>query len=335
MAEKIRVSNEGQVWGLLHQWVEDENMPEVEFDGWPVLSIVVEGTSYSSSLNSNQMAALVAFKMTLGRAYAMLAHGAYDMRRLHVAEEEQIDFNTEVKKGSSILETDLTPLIKALAAVATSYPGSTLVVGLLLGLAFVARPVILKHYEARAQQLEANERDKLLNLALSNNEQNQYLLYEKALEKAAKVHPQIRQALPDARHAFWKLATASANADRMNVSGLELTGANLEVLSERRATGETQTEEVSRSFRVAGLSKKSGRESYRIKLEGSGLVITATYHRPYMTDARVTQLMGCITNSRTITATLEVKTAGRAQLSARLVRFTVDPVDDAHLTESV
>ncbi|ALV05602.1 hypothetical protein [Roseateles depolymerans] len=327
MAKSFVVNSEERAWRLLKNWVETDQMPEVEFEGWPKLQIAVEGDEYHSSLNSSQMAALVDFKKTIGRTYAMISHGAYDMRRLHQDEEEQLDFNTQVKQGSSLLETDLSPLVQALSSTISTHPAASLAVGLILGLAFVARPVILKHYEHRAKQLDVDERARLLNLGLSSREKEQFDLYEQSLKKVAKTHPQIHQALPDARHAFWKFASASANADRMTVAGIDLSGDDLEILSERRKRRVVGVEEITKDFKVLGIDKAQG--AYRIKLETAAMAVTATFRRPQVTDAKVRQLFRCMADGQIVSATLEVKTADKAQLSARLLKFKVKQPDQS------
>lgn len=327
MAEPIVVDSEETAWSLLRAWVEKDRMPEAEFAGWPILQIAVVGDEYHSSLNSSQMAALVDFKMTIGRTYAMVSHGAYDMRRLRHDEEEQLDFNTNVKPGSSILDTDLSPLVQALASTVSAHPAASIAVGLILGLAFVARPVILKHYEHRAKQLEVEERARLLDLGLSKKEKEQFELYEKALVKVAAIHPQVHQALPDARQAFWRFASASANADRMTVAGIELSGEDLEILSERRMRRVVGIDEITRDCLVVGIDKVQG--VYRIKLEGKALAVTATFRRPQLTDPKVRQLFRCMAEGQAIRATLEVKTVEKSQLSARLLKFKVVQLNHA------
>ena len=142
-AQTTIISNEDEAWDILRRWMDKEDIGEVEFKDWPVLSINIKGEDYSSSLNSSQMAALIEFRKTIGRAYAVVAHGSYDMRRLKIDEEEQLEFSTTIKRGSSITDTDLSPLVQAFASVVTANPTSSLIAGVIIGLALVARPVIL------------------------------------------------------------------------------------------------------------------------------------------------------------------------------------------------
>jgi len=321
------VRSESDAWELLERWLSDRDVGEVEFEGWPVLNITLRGGDYQSSLNSGQMAALIDFKMTIGRTYCAVSHGAYDMRRLREEEEEQLDFSTEVRPGSSIMDTDLSPLVQALGSVITAHPGTALVAGVLLGLAFVAKPIILKHYENRAKQLDVDERQRLLSFALSRSEEAQSQIYEKATKKLELHHPQFSQALPDARDAFWKLASASVNAESMTVAGIDFSQEDLQILSERRRRRASDVSEVTRVFRVAGV-RKSG-AAFRVQLESKNLVLTAVYRRPQFSDAGLKRLLNCFTSEIRISATVEIRTVDKSQLIGRLLRFSPLPTAPA------
>lgn len=153
------------------------------------------------------------------------------------------------------METDLTPLIQALSSVITAHPTFSLMAGVIIGLTLVARPIILKHYESRAKQLEAEERERPLSFSLSKKEEERYAVYEQATKKLEAHHPQFSQALPDATQAFWRLASASVNADYMMVAGIKLNQENLQILSERRARRSTDIKEIKKDFFVTGVKK--------------------------------------------------------------------------------
>jgi len=318
-AQTTIISNEDEAWDILRRWMDKEDIGEVEFKDWPVLSINIKGEDYSSSLNSSQMAALIEFRKTIGRAYAVVAHGSYDMRRLKIDEEEQLEFSTTIKRGSSITDTDLSPLVQAFASVVTANPTSSLIAGVIIGLALVARPVILKHYENRAKQIEASERKKLVHLALSSDERAKYSLFDQALKRLERFHPQISKAVPDASSGFWRFASASTNADEMTVAGISLQQRDLEVLSERRQKRDSDITEVEQVFEVIGINKQQN--VYRVQLHSQNLALTAAYKWPQMTDAKIKKLMSHMTNSKKILAKLEIKVIDKSQVTGRLIRF--------------
>lgn len=315
------IGSEDDAWRLLERWLNREEMdPEsIDFQNWPVLQIKVRGEDYDSSLNASQMSALVDLKKTIGRAYASIAHGAYDMRRLKAEEEEQLEFTTTIRKGSSITDTDLTPLVQAVASIVTTHPLEALVAAAAIGLLFVARPIILKHYENRAKELEVDERRRLMDFSLTHEENQQYQTFERAVKRIDKVFPHFSRALPDAAAGFWRFASASADATNMAVAGIDLSQGDLELLSERRKQRPRDVSEVEQVFRVNGVTKYQG--GYRIQLVSQNLIVPATYRRPQLTDARIKRLFGYMASGTSILAKVEIKVTDGSQVSGRLIRF--------------
>lgn len=314
---KTTVSSDEQAWDLLERWLLNEPIDKVDFREWPILRISIKGGDYDSSLNSSQMAALIEFKRTIARTYSAVVHGAYDMRRLTVEEEAKLDFSTHVEEGSSITETDLTPLVQALASAVNANPTATVIMAAVIGLLLVARPLILKHYEVKAKRIDAEERKGLLNLSLSDHEESRYRLFEKSIKKLSEIYPQISKALPDAALGFWRFASASANADNMNVAGIDFSRDDLEILSERRDSRPANIVEIEQLFEVKGVYKAP--TSYRVQLFSPNLILSAIYRRPELSERRVRVLMRCMSDSIPIDARVEVKTIDKAQVVGRLI----------------
>lgn len=319
--QPLVISSEEQAWAILDRWLaktlrDDE---EVEFADWPVLAIRVSGEDYSSSLNDGQMSALVEIKKTVGRAFASIAHGAYDMRHLKAEEEEQLEFSTTVREGSSITDTDLTPLVQAVASAVSTYPAASIAAAAVIGLLFVARPVILKHYELRAKELDVEERGRLLNLGLSREEQAKYKTFERAIGRLDKMFPHFARALPDAASGFWRFASASSNATNMNLAGIDLSQNDLELLSERRKRRPRDVTEVEQLFNVLGVTKNQG--LFRIQLTSKNLQLMVQYRHPQMTPARVKKLSTLMLANTPILAKVELRAVDGETISGRLIRF--------------
>lgn len=326
MAKNFVVKSEKDAWNLLDAWLDDMPIGMVEFDGWPKLAINIKGQDYSSSLQSGQLEALIDFKMSMGRAYASIAHGAYDMRRLRKDEEEKLEFRTTVRKGSTLTETDLSPLVQALAQLITTHPIETVIGGVIVGLAFVAKPIIAKHFEDKAKRLETESRDKLVRDlvgTLSSAENERTTMFQAANIKIQKTYPQFAQMLPDASAAFWRLASASANADQMEVSGLTLNKTHLDILSERRTSRESVVENLTDDFLVTGIVKVQN--VYRIQMHSKKVHISAQYRAPEKTDSRVKKLIMCMTSSQPIRAEVQIKTIDKSQVLGRLLTFQPIP----------
>lgn len=312
------VRNDDDAWEMLNRWVTGHDLPDLDFEAWPILRITLSGGDYRASLNFGQMAALLNLRMTAGRAYSSVAHGAYDMRHLKEDEEDQLEFRTEIRQGSSITDTDLTPFVQAVASVITGNPGTALAAALVIGLAFVSRSVILKYFENRAKEMEIGERRRLLDLSPSSREAAQYELFERAIKKLEESHPKFGQTVPDVRHAFLRLASSAVDADEMKVADISFSQRDLQALSERRKRRPANISEFENKFRVTAVKKVRG--VYRIQFESKALVVTVSYRRPHLTDTGIRSLIACMTNEVEVQATLELRTV-EGLVSGQLLRF--------------
>jgi hypothetical protein len=319
MEHPVAVKDDSQAFALLSQWLAGKKIPTAEFVGWPVLSIKVTGDDYDASINSGQMHALTDLRLTVGRAYSVLAHGAYDYRRLKDEEEEELEFKTKLRSGSSITETDFSPLVQAFSTAVHDHPTFSVVGAVLLGLSIVARPMIMKYFENRRASLDAKAQQNLFNFALSATELKQQDLYEKSLEKLAKTHPQIYRAVADVQGSYWRFASSSIDADKVEVAGITLEHDQIELLSERRQRRPRSVQEIQGIFTVAGVRKDSSR--YQIALESTDLSISAVFRKPHLTDTKIRQLLKIFQAGGKIAATIELRSIDGAKPTGRLLRF--------------
>ncbi|WP_157381144.1 hypothetical protein [Burkholderia ubonensis] len=323
------IRNEEDAWALIDLWLSGAQVPLLEFDGWPILRIKIDGAGYKSSLRSGQMEALIGFKQSMGRAYAAIAHGAYDKRRLKKTEDEQLEFTTTVRKGSSIADTDLSPLVHAAAQVVQTHPIESLIAAVVVGLAIVARPLILKHFDNKAKQMEIEERKHLASLTsqITPQDQERWAKLDKAVDLLTKKFPSFDLLIPDVSTSYWRLANATADANSVQIGDVQLNSEQLEVLSERRKRRKSNTEPIEDEFSVDGIVKISN--NYRIQLRSNTAQYSVLYREPEMTPTRIKKLMNCMTFSRPIRARIIVRMVEGSQVSGQLLSFTVAPQPEA------
>ena len=317
----MKVTTEKEAWELLTKLLQGHEQNDIEFENWPVLNIKIRGDEYSSSLNSRQMAALVGLEHVFGRAYSVVAHGAYDMRRLKADEEEDLQFTTSVKEGSSILETDLTPLVKAFSTAVAAHPQLALVSALVLGLAMVSRPIILKYYETRAKQLDFEDKKLLITATKQGNrdDSEKIKLLDKAIDAVTGAYPQFAQVVPDAREAFWRLASASVDAETLTIEGIDFSQSELELLSNRRARRPGNTKEVREVCKI-NYVRTSG-AGFIVGVEGKNIALGAKFKKPHLTETKIKKLMNLMAAGTKIDAVLEIRVVDKANLSGRLISF--------------
>lgn len=321
---QVTIKNESDAWEFVEKWMSGEEVLPPSFDGWPHLNFTIKGDEYKSSLRSGQMDALISFQMSMGRAYASIAHGAYDKRRLTKAEEEQLEFTTTVKKGSSITETDLTPLVHAVSQLVTNRPIESLVAAVIIGLAIVSKSAILKHFDNKSKQMEQSVQLQLIHLTdqITQADRARWKTLDAVLKKLGTKFPSIEKIVPDVSRAYWHLANASSNANSVEISGVNLSSADLDVLSERRRSRPTNVTEVTESFSVEGIMKIGSQ--YRVQLRSETYHLSALYRTPHMSDAKVSRLIKRMTSSQKIIATVKIKVIEGSQIQGELLKFSAD-----------
>lgn len=153
------ISNENEAWAYLKEWVAGTPMQPVSFSDWPRLEVHIVGDGYHSSLNTEQMEGYIAFQAVLNRSFCALKKGHYDSRYLTKSEEDALRIGVEVKEGSSVLETDLSPLVSAVSGSIGGASPNLVIAGLILvGLSITAIPVIKAILEFRTKKLDSTAR---------------------------------------------------------------------------------------------------------------------------------------------------------------------------------
>lgn len=321
----FRISNENDAWKLLELWLGGESRINLEFNDWPRQRITIKGDDYHSSLRSGQMESLIAFQASVGRAYSAIAHGAYDMRRLRKDEEEQLQFTTKIEEGSSITDTDLTPLVNSVAQLAQTHPVESLVAAVVIGLAIVSRSMILKHFDNKSKQMDMEERSKLVDLLskITEDDRRKWDVFDSAISQLTDRYPAIGMMVPDVSSAYWRLASSSVGADSVEIEKVKLTGEDLEILAGRRVQRDHETSEVTDIFSVEGVSKIGA--NYRIQLKSETFLLSAFYGKPELRTKKVKQLLACLATSEKINANVQIKKVDKTQVVGRLLEFEVVP----------
>jgi hypothetical protein len=319
--DAFAVNSEDDAWELLDLWLQEKPIKRLEFGDWPKLNLKLNGAAYKSSLHSGQMEALVDFQMAMGRAYAAIAHGAYDKRRLRADEEEQLEFTTKFRGGSSILETDLSPLVNAMSQVVVSHPIESLIAVTAVALVLVSRSMVLKHYDTKAKQIEADERKKLVSLLeqTTNLDRKRWSIMDKVVERLAIQYPALEKMIPDLSHAYWRLASSSTDAETLEVEGVVLDSDHLTTLSERRTRRPTKKRIVTEVFAVEGITKI--RNTYRVQMKSETYHFAASFAPPAASPLKVRQLLRCLAQSRSISAKVEIKEVEKSVVLGKLLSF--------------
>lgn len=113
--QELIISNEIDAFHAITKALKQELPDDIKlnFDGWPKITIELEGDGYSSTLTPTIMAALVELQQGLNRTYAKIV---LDRNARHLRDEERqmLEFKAKVEDGCTLITVDLKDYAKNL-----------------------------------------------------------------------------------------------------------------------------------------------------------------------------------------------------------------------------
>lgn len=235
----IKITNESEAFAVLQAALKGE-LPDVmlQFENWPVLTIVLKGDGYDSTITSKMAEALVELQHALNRTYARAVYGTRNSNRLTQEDKSAVQFKAKVEKSSSLVTIDLGEFAAKLSQTLIGKMTSTELIVLALGTAAivastVAWKMLLKaRSEDKKTVVQSQER-----IGMSAQEtQRTQLITQAMTQQASLVHTQhdfdaVRQ----------DILRSVSDADLMRVNGIELSNAEAKSYA---ATPRTKAEDV-------------------------------------------------------------------------------------------
>ena len=211
----------------------------IRFDGWPVLTIKLEGKGYDSTITSDMASGLVELQHAINRAYARAVHSSTNARGLTDHERKEIQFKAKVKQGSSLIEVNLGEFAETVATALVGKMEPVHWVVTVLGLAAVAGSVAaykayLRHRSEDKKLSDETARD----IALSQEETKRLQVMANATREVPLLQ-HAREDFDEARHGIVK---GTSDAQQLTVNGVPLdhTSAQIITMSKRTASRELQ-----------------------------------------------------------------------------------------------
>lgn len=247
--EQIVIHNEQEAFAYLEAALKNElaaSAVAVSFDGWPTLTIRLEGAGYDSTITPDIAEALVTLQHSLNRAYARAVHDTTNARSLTNAEKQNIQFKAKVEKGSSLIEINLGETLEkiGLELITKMTPEMTAVMVLGIGLLGAGTWVMRDYIRRRSEdkQIEENTRAKI---ALSQ-EETRRLEIVAALKASAPIMEHVHQDFDDARRDVLK---GVGDASKLEVQGIPLTPKDARVVA-ATPRAETQHVQLNGTYRI-------------------------------------------------------------------------------------
>lgn len=239
---KRTIKNETEAFQLLAEALNGKvglDALELNFDGWPIVSVRVCGKGYDSTITPEMAQAIIEVQHAIHRSYARVVHNKTDARGLRNDEKNQLRLKAKVKKGSTGIEFDLTEYAKALTSQVIGKVTPEQVVIMVLGAALVAGG-----YLAYKAYLNARVQEKTVDaethkaIALSAEETKRHAILADALTRDHRL-PLVKEDFDLARNELLK---GVADGKTLEVDGLAISGevARKLATSTRMESAETQ-----------------------------------------------------------------------------------------------
>jgi len=320
------IQNEADAWELVSNFVATGTVERVVFSGWPRMAISVKGPGYESSISAAQMDALLGFQTAVNRAYAAIAKGHFDARYLTDDEASDLELRTKVKKGSSIFETDLSPLIQALSVAVKSANSDLLVVAAVLVCLGITAPAILKRiYDGRAEELRLKNEGALISAVTNRNtdERNQERLFDKALGRVSKKYPALAAITLHLNKAQVQLIDSMHDADSATISGVTLGRDQIETLSKRRPRRKHYQQILKGDFEISAMTKRQ--KGYRLTLVeiDTDVAIIADLDTTSIAEIKVTRLLRAFRESSPVWFAINIRRSDQSIIKGAVEDFQV------------
>lgn len=239
MPHEYTVGSESEAFDLLDRIRTGEldfDDLRVKFDGWPVFEMHLAGPKYHSTITPSMMKAFIEFQKGIYRAYAYAKYSTYNVNKLTDDEKRQLEIAIQVGEGCSRFDVDLQELLNNFFSKAVDKMSSReLVVLVIMLAALYAGDSAYKAYLEERKNIRAEEvrreeqRDHLEAMQFMSEQETERM---RIMAEFAREYPSVENAQRHAHDTATEMfKRAGGTADTIKLDGVELTGADAQLLT--------------------------------------------------------------------------------------------------------
>lgn len=267
----LSITSEDEAFALLKGLIDKSiSLPNelVTFNGWPKMSIRLQGENFKSSLTPDLMKAFIELQSNIYRSYALTKYNSPNVRSLTQEERKQLEIVVTVSEGSSILDVDLQGVLEKMAVemVGKMEPTHLVVTILGIGLVWAGHSAYNKYLDSRVQirqtEVKSEEQRAMIeHLKFSSEQETERtrLITNLAAEnsKVANV-----AALADDTRA--ELLKRGSKADTFEMQGVTISGGIADELS-KNARRKSEEIRLDGEYRILSVDS-SNPDEFKVKL---------------------------------------------------------------------
>lgn len=223
---KIIIRNEEDVyWHLAAYLANATALREavLEMREYPPLTIVLRGDKFDGSMTPTVMQAFIEFQRGINRAYAVARFGAPAVQRLTAAERQALELSVRVRRGSSVLQFDMTKILLKLMDSASPMPPEYITATVLGSVALFAGTTVVKHIISKRAEMrrhleeQKTQRETQVTLREMTAQETQRMNIMAELVRRHPVMENLQRSAEDATVATLKGIASARDGDIQGV----------------------------------------------------------------------------------------------------------------------
>lgn len=246
MTKSVTIRNENDAFRLLKSYVDGAfDKDDVILEGWPKLTIRLNGKKFDQSLTIPVMKGLIELQSSLNRSYALSQYGVANGNKLSDEERKQLEIQVKVGKGSTLLEIDFQQIIAdTLTKAVTQMDPKTIAVTIVaLGVVWASRSAFVSFLDYRKEIKREEAKTEAEQIRL---ESMKFMSAEETKRAAiiasiVKDNVEIKNALAFADSARNELLKSISTADSAEVEGFKISSSTA---SELMTNARRKSEEI-------------------------------------------------------------------------------------------
>jgi hypothetical protein len=218
----IIIKNEDDAITVLKYAINNEitnNKLNIDFQGWPSLSIEYKGKGYNGTITPEIANAILDLQNALNRTFCLFVYGKNDARLLKKQNRVETNLKVKIRQGSTFSEwLGLDNFFKKLAEGIINMPPKYFVITV-LGCALITGIYFAyAHYNDNQKEIELARISKERDVELSKTE----LEKQKVLADAISIIPQLKNVSENIGKAKQSLQDSKGNADSMFINSKKI-----------------------------------------------------------------------------------------------------------------
>lgn len=266
----ITIRSEDDAYGLLQKLVDKSiniGDRQLSFEGWPTLTLRLQGQDYQSTITPPVMKAFLELQLGIYRSYATAKYNS-PHKRLTNEEKSALEIRVKVEPGSSIFSIDMQQLLERLCHELVGKMDPTTIVISVLGAGVIWGGVssyksYLDH-RTQVRQTEIKSEENRVLIEQLKFGQEQETQRAKVLADALGQNARLQTIANISEDTKASLIKRSSGADIIEIQGVELTGQVAEELvkNARRKSEELRLDGLYRILNV----DSSNPEEFKVKI---------------------------------------------------------------------